>query len=107
MSFSQGNKKIVFENYVTYQQDEDVLKQKGFYQSDIFDGILNADFWITESKKCIRSVQKENYIELSWNKDQDDCDWVSTSFRWSDGANLQDAAIFSKNFNPIKLPFIS
>ncbi len=96
LSFSQGNKKIVFENYVTYQQDEDILKQKGFYQSDIFNGILNADFWITESKKCIRSEQKENYIELSWNKDQDDCDWVGLGFGWENWMG-KDLSMINEN----------
>ena len=95
-AYSQASKKIYFENYVTYKKEDDALKQKGFYQSDIFNGTLNADFWMTETKKCIRSEQKENYIELSWNKDQDDCDWVGFGFGWENWMG-KDLSMINEN----------
>lgn len=115
LTYSQLSKKITFENYVTFQQEDDLLKQKGFFQSDIFNGTINADFWMSETKKCIRSEQKENYIELNWNKDQDDCDWVGLGFGWENwmGKDLSlinelasiEFIVRTKNGSTNNLPF--
>jgi hypothetical protein len=80
--YSQSSKKIYFENYETYIAEDNLLKQNGFYQSNIFDGVLTPDFWISENKTCIHAIQKNQFIEINWNKDQDQCDWVGLGFGW-------------------------
>lgn len=64
---------------------EEVKNVRGFSQLDIFKGSL-GDAWTSEGKKCIShtlvSDANENILKVSWNKDQDGCDWVGMGFGW-------------------------
>lgn len=67
---------------------------RGCTQLEIFNENI-ADFWMTDGKECISSRLKhekgENILNITWNKDQDGCDWVGMGFGW-DGWKAKDLA---------------
>ena len=58
----------------------------GFTQLSIFESTMSDEVWYTEDAKCVtvdlKEGEKDTYLQLNWNKDQDGCDWVGVGFGW-------------------------
>lgn len=69
--------------------DEEEAKSysiKGFSQLSIFDNDFSDEVWSTKNTACIqlnlKEDEKDKFLSVKWNKDQDGCDWVGMGFGW-------------------------
>lgn len=80
--------------------DEEVAQVysiKGFDQLVIFDNDLSEEVWSTKNSDCIgltlKSDEKDTFLNVKWNKDQDGCDWVGMGFGWDMWTGKDMAAV--------------
>lgn len=59
---------------------------KGFSQLEIFTDAVSDEVWTVKNATCIgiqpETDEKDAFLKLNWNKDQDGCDWVGMGFGW-------------------------
>lgn len=71
--------------YDSYEVDN-TKNINGFSQLTIFDNTMSDEVWFSEDVKCVsvdlKEDEKDTYLQLNWNKDQDGCDWVGLGFGW-------------------------
>lgn len=71
--------------YDSYETNK-AAEINGFTQLQIFKGHLSDEVWHTENSSCVslqlNEKSNETFIDLSWNKDQEECDWVGIGFGW-------------------------
>ncbi len=58
----------------------------GFTQLTIFDNQMSNEVWSSPVNSCVEydliKGEKATYLDVSWNKDQEGCDWVGLGFGW-------------------------
>jgi Carbohydrate family 9 binding domain-like len=71
--------------YDAYEQNN-IAEINGFTQLDIFKNEISDEIWFTENTSCVNvglgKNEKDAYLDVKWNKDQDGCDWVGIGFGW-------------------------
>lgn len=80
--------------------DEEVAQAysiKGFDQLVIFDNDLSEEVWSTQNVDCIgltlKTDEKDTFLNVKWNKDQDGCDWVGMGYGWDMWTGKDMAAV--------------
>ena len=80
--------------------DEEVVQTysiKGFDQLLIFDNDLSEEVWSTKNVNCIglslKTDEKDTFLHVKWNKDQDGCDWVGMGYGWDMWTGKDMAAV--------------
>lgn len=80
--------------------DEEVAQTysiKGFDQLLIFDNDLSEEVWSTKNVNCIglslKTDEKDTFLHVKWNKDQDGCDWVGMGYGWDMWTGKDMAAV--------------
>lgn len=67
-------------------EPEEQENVRGFTQLVLFEDGQLIDHWSTENKACIQAKtaedDKDAFMRLEWNKDQDGCDWVGMGIGW-------------------------
>ena len=91
-------KKIGFKQVGLYDGEfEEEYNVRGYTQLSIFDESL-SDFWTSDGEKCISSQLisngVSNILNLKWNKDQDDCDWVGMGLGWDSWSGKDIGYVF-------------
>ena len=71
--------------YDSYSKDQ-TKNINGFTQLMIFESTMSDEIWSTENTACVavnlKDDEKDKFLRLTWNKDQDGCDWVGLGFGW-------------------------
>lgn len=88
-------KRSTFKKVGLYEGNyEEEYNVRGYTQLSVFESSL-ADFWTSEGDMCISGKlspdETGNNLHLTWNKDQDGCDWVGFGLGW-DGWTAKDMA---------------
>lgn len=81
-----------------YEGDfEEEYNVRGYTQLSIFDESL-SDFWTSDGDKCISSKLindgNSKVLNVKWNKDQDDCDWVGMGLGWDSWSGKDIGYVF-------------
>lgn len=82
------NKKRIIQRQGLYDSYEiDNTKSiNGFTQLTIFKGQMSDEVWSSDGKQCVDmsldEKGKEKFLNVKWNKDQEECDWVGIGFGW-------------------------
>ncbi len=81
------SKKAGFKKMGLYDNEiEEDFNVRGYTQLTIFKEDLTDEFWTSGGKNCIEGkmlgTDDETYLNLHWNKDLDECDWVGMGFGW-------------------------
>ncbi|MFT5819247.1 MAG: hypothetical protein ACI8ZM_000470 [Crocinitomix sp.] len=81
------SKKVGFKKVGLYDQMRaENYNIRGFTQLSIFENDLTDEFWMSKDTRCVSSRLtqdgEKSYLNLTWNKDLDGCDWVGIGFGW-------------------------